>query len=141
MTGARGERRTCAAVTASGAPCRMAPGIGADFCYTHSPERAAERTAARVRGGEATAGPRYFEAPAEPAQLRAVEAAQVLIEGTIHAIQRGGDPSRARAIFAGLRLALVALELGELEARLTALEERLGANDPRAARRQLSITR
>ena len=42
----------CMGVTQSGAACRMAPLVGANFCFTHSPEREADREAARVRGKE-----------------------------------------------------------------------------------------
>ena len=41
--------------------------------------------------------------------------------------------ARSRAIFAGLRLALGALELAELEARITALEQR-HSSEPNADR-------
>lgn len=117
----------------------MAPLVGSDLCFTHSPESQAERDRARQRGGEATSAVRYFDVPAEPDRLRAVEAVQSLIERTIHETRtQANDAGRSRAIFAGLRLALLALAAGDWEARLAALEERFGQLDPRAARRQLS---
>nr|MBA2459970.1 hypothetical protein [Gemmatimonadales bacterium] len=96
----------------------------------------------RQRGGRATATPRRFDVPAEPDRLRAVDAIQALLERTLLETQTlANGEGRSRAIFAGLRLALDALEVGELEARLTALESRLGAGGPRGAGRQLSISR
>jgi hypothetical protein len=125
-------RRPCSATNRRGAPCRMAPVAGSDRCFTHAPEKAPDRAKARRRGGEATRTPHLFKLSAEPATLRDVESVQIVLERTVHetlAQQNGHE--RSRAIGALLMIALKALEVGELEGRLAALEEQLAARGPR----------
>jgi hypothetical protein len=103
---------------------------GERFCYSHSPRTADARAASRRAGGAATATPRRFDVPDLPARLRDVASIQELLEATIaEARLLAGSADRARCIFAGLRLALDALDVGDVEARLTALEARLGGED------------
>jgi hypothetical protein len=112
----------------------MPPLTGSPYCYNHAPERAAERAGARRRGGEATRRPKYFDVPGKPGRLRAVAAVQEVLERTLGETRTlANSEGRSRAIFAGLRLALDALEVGETENRLAALEARLGRTGPSAA--------
>jgi hypothetical protein len=128
------DRRVCRTTTENGAPCRMRPLRGSDYCFNHSPEHSAERDRARQRGGAATRTP----LASAPVWLRTVEAIQELLEEVVADTRmQGNTPDRSRTILAALRIALDAVEKGELEARLTELEERFGKGNPLAARRQL----
>jgi hypothetical protein len=110
----------------------MAPVAGSDRCFTHAPERAQERAKARKRGGQARKTPRLFPLPAKPAKLRDVLSIQAALEQVVHETlaQRNGH-ERSRALGSLLMIALKALETGELEMRLAALEERLATTQPR----------
>ena len=44
-------KRTCAAVTGQGKPCRQAPLLDGEFCFWHDPEHAQEAAEARRLGG------------------------------------------------------------------------------------------
>jgi hypothetical protein len=106
----------------------MAPVAGSDpaRCFNHAPERAPERAKARKRGGEATRTPHLFGLSAEPAALRDVGSVQTVLERTVHeTLAQANGHERSRAIGALLMIALKALEVGELEGRLAALEEQL----------------
>lgn len=50
-----GMRTPCTATTADGNPCPNAALAGGQFCFTHDPDKAAERDEARKRGGQARA--------------------------------------------------------------------------------------
>jgi hypothetical protein len=106
----------------------MAPVAGSDppRCFNHAPEKASDRAKARKRGGEARRTPILFPLGPTPDTLRDVGSIQELLETTVHetrALAPGHE--RSRAIGSLLMLALKALEVGELEARLAALEEQI----------------
>ena len=50
-----GMKTPCSATTADGSPCPNAALAGGQYCYAHEPSKAAERDAARNRGGAARA--------------------------------------------------------------------------------------
>jgi hypothetical protein len=110
----------------------MAPVSGSDQCFTHAPERAQERAKARKRGGQARETPHLYPLPKTPGTLRDVESIQTALEQVVHETlaQRNGH-ERSRAIGSLLMIALKALETGEMESRLRALEERLATMQPR----------
>jgi hypothetical protein len=114
--------------TRAGKPCRMAPVAGSDppRCFNHAPERARDRAEARKRGGEARRTPWLFAIGETPAELRDVASVQRVLEATVletQALPPGHE--RSRAIGSLLMIALRALEVGELEARLAALEQQI----------------
>lgn len=51
MNANRADLQRCAAKTVGGNPCRMRPLRGGRYCWTHDPEEATRRDAARRRGG------------------------------------------------------------------------------------------
>ena len=118
--------RICKGKKDNGEPCRQAPLQGSDFCFWHSPEHAEEAAEARRLGGlrrrkeKITSGAYEFEDLASVAQVRRLlEIAAVDTLGLENSIAR----SRTLAYLA--QVALKALEVGELEDRLAALEESL----------------
>ncbi len=133
-------RRRCRARTRRGEPCRMAPVIGSDHCFTHAPEKARDLAEARKRGGQARQTPRLFELPATPVALRDVVSVQGLLERVVHeTLAQSNGHDRSRALGSLLMIALRTLEAGDLEARIVALETRLAMSSP--ADRSLAISR
>ena len=92
------------------------------WCFVHDPSRGRERAQARKKGGRNRRAPKVKGRPDE-IRLRSVEAVQKLLERTVAdtlAQENSAQRSRTLGYLAGL--ALKALEVGELEERLTALE-------------------
>lgn len=117
----------CQVMTKRGKVCRAAALKGSDYCYMHSPERAGERAAARRLGGQHR-GSHALEASSLPAKVRTVEDVLAVLDYTREELAAldNGIP-RARALIALAGSYLQALEVGELEARLEALEAALPA--------------
>lgn len=130
-----GDQRTCAALTAGGKACRMRPLLGSDYCFTHAPERAAERARTRKLGGRRR---RRVSAEGVPERvpLATVGDAQALLERAARdALMLDLSPDRCRVLVAAVGRALDVFKVGEVETRLAALEEQLGVGDPRPAGR------
>jgi hypothetical protein len=116
----------CEAITTSGEPCQMAPLRGERFCWNHDPAHAADRAAARKRGGRNSSRAGPVGLPVEPVRLRSVEDVRTMLEDVATETMRlANSNQRSRTLAALLGLALRTLEVGELEARLEALEEQL----------------
>lgn len=124
-------RRRCQAIGTGGKPCGMAPIKGGEWCFQHDPSRAVERTEARRKGGQR--GNRARSGPVgEPVPLRTVDQIMTVLEQAAgDAMQLDNSAERCRVLTSLAGQALKALEVGELEARLEALEQR--ANLGRAA--------
>jgi hypothetical protein len=114
----------CEALNQRGERCQAPPLKGSRFCYHHAPELAAERAAARRRGGLRSHGLNP-EAPAPEVRFRAVSDVLRLLEVAGEDILRQ-KPSlaRARALAYLGGVCLKAFELSEIEARVRALENR-----------------
>ena len=120
-----GNGRKCQATTASGNSCKAWAQADSEYCFIHDPSRAKDRAKARKRGGHARK-----DRTADPAH-RQVEITEVgdvlgLLEtGVNDLLKLENSISRARAVGSLAGILLKALEVGELEERLAALEERL----------------
>jgi hypothetical protein len=101
------------------------------YCWSHDPALAAERAAARKRGGTASHSRLTDSLPSQPAvQLRNVTALQSVLEHVVNdELARSPSAQRTRTVVYALTLALKTLEVGEFEQRLTALEQRLGKKE------------
>ena len=130
-------RRTCAAVRADGRPCGAGPQLDRDFCFVHDPERAAEAADARRLGGlrrrrEVTIATAYdLEGLDHTGGIRRV--LDIAVADTL-SLDNGID--RNRTLIAGATAATRLLTVGDLEARVEALEAAL----PRRAARRLPRT-
>ena len=115
----------CEAETKAGTPCKAPALQGEPFCFHHSPTRAAERTAARRRGGLRLHYGR--EGPERPAaRIREVGDVLGLLEvAASDALARKPSVQRARVLVYLSGAALKALESADLEERVAALEARL----------------
>src|SRR5919202_1253775 len=114
------ERRRCKGTTKAGQPCTFPMASESGFCYTHDPDRAAERKEARARGGRNRSNVVWMR-QAAPARLAAVydrlEDALIGVEcGTL-------QPGQASAMAALARAMATIMQVGELEMRVRELEQ------------------
>ena len=117
-------RRQCAFVLRSGQTCRMHPLQNSEFCWAHSPERKKDVQEARRLGGlrrkrESTISGAYqFES------LNSVEGIRrIVLIAVLDALSMENSMSRARTLAYLAQVALRMLEVGDIEARIEALEE------------------
>lgn len=116
------EVNRCQAVTKDGRPCAAQPAAGSDYCAFHDPARAAEIALARKRGGYNRRTPKSTETTG-PERLRSPEDVQALLEEVLANTRlQENSAQRSRTLISLGLAALKALEVGELEERLEALE-------------------
>ena len=118
------ERRQCAGLGPNGEPCRAAPLKDSQYCWVHSPEHAQEAQEARRLGGlrrkrEATISGAYdFES------LETVGGIRRLIEvAVMDTLSMDNSIARSRTLAYLAQVALRALEVGDFEKRIVALEQ------------------
>lgn len=115
-------KESCKYTKQNGEQCR-APRIGdSEYCYWHSPEMAAKRAEARKKGGQnRRVGKRSnhsrYSIKTTDEVVRALE------DALNDAINLENSHARARTIGYLCQISLKALEVGELERRLEALEQ------------------
>lgn len=117
--------KTCQATTKRGQPCQSPAGADG-FCFWHSPARAAERAEARSKGGKARHGRAITYIPGEEGEISLENARDVLklIERAANdALKMERSLSRSRTLGSLAAVALKAVEVTELEARIEALEQ------------------
>jgi hypothetical protein len=116
----------CGAEKLDGTRCTLKPVLGLSRCYSHAPELAEERHAARVKGGLiATRQRTLAPADAPPVSLATAADARHLVEDTIQHVRTGQlAPNAANSVFYGISVALRLAEL-ELSAQVAALEQEL----------------
>lgn len=123
--------RGCKATTKAGKTCNgFAVGDG-DFCFAHSPDRAAERADARRRGGHARHGRKLGTAATGETVVTIATVGDILklLEDTANDLYGlENSISRARALISLAGTATKTLEISEIEKRLEALEQRM--NEP-----------
>ena len=111
----------------------MPPLQGTERCFNHSPDRGRDRAKARKRGGRQRRTPLLFPPPAGPTPLRDVASVQTVLEQVMsETLVQPNSHQRSRTIAALLTVALRTLEVGELEARLAALEALAATASPRS---------
>ena len=114
----------CQATTQDGTPCQAYAVAGSDYCFHHDPARAAERRQARSKGGRARHGRHIGPVgQAEPVALDTMADVAALLQRTINdTLQLENSLRRARTLGYLAGRFIQALEMADLEARLTALE-------------------
>lgn len=118
------SRRTCQTVKGDGGPCRSPPLRDGDFCFTHSPDHGEELAEARRLGGLRRRKERAVSAVYEFEGLQTIgDIRRVLHIAVIDTLRLENSVARARALAYLARVALRAVEMGEHEERLRALEE------------------
>jgi hypothetical protein len=115
----------CKARTTNGAPCKMPAQKGGRYCFTHSPETRAAQAVARKRGGENRHTPHAGNLETIPAQIVTIQDARALLDYVrMELLVMDNGIARNRALIALHDSFIRSLEIGELEARIAALEER-----------------
>jgi hypothetical protein len=113
----------CADTNRAGEPCQMPPLGDSLFCWAHDPSRGADRARARREGGRKRATPTLSTLPEAAPSLRSVPAIQAQLERAYwDSLALPNSAQRSRALGSLLMIAAKLLEVGELEARLEALE-------------------
>jgi len=123
--------RQCRATNKRGEPCAAPALPGSSYCFHHDPTRAAERAAARRKGGKARHGRKIAQSDV------AVDLSLVDVSDVMALLERGvrdlmgleNSIGRARALSSLASVALKALETGAIEERLAALEAELGTQN------------
>ena len=119
------ERGKCQAQKADGTPCR-GTARPSGFCTFHDPELAQKRAEARRAGGRSRSRGAAVLPDAEDLPARTIGDVTALLAVTINDVRTGRVDSRiANAIGYLSSVLLRALQDGELETRLAALETRL----------------
>lgn len=120
---AAGTRR-CNAITDGGQPCRAAPLRGEPFCFWHHPDHADEAAEARRLGGLRRRREVTLQGAYEFEGLETVPQIRRLLElAVLEALALDNSIARVRALGSLAQVALRALDVGELEERLSALED------------------
>jgi hypothetical protein len=114
--------KRCKAKTSKGKPCNV-PASESGFCFTHDPDRVAERAAARRLGGfnRRTAARVSGD---EPIKIEGMADVLKLINAVIADVwQLDNSPARGRVMLSCADTAIKALTMTDLEARIAALEQ------------------
>jgi hypothetical protein len=120
------SKPSCAALNAEGEPCGMSRLHDSDFCYIHDPRKAKERAESRRKGGLNRLQALDGHTPREAVAIGAVsDVLRLLEEGAADLLAMKPGERRARALSYLSLSILRALEVGGIEDRLAALEERL----------------
>lgn len=109
----------CAGQRKDGTTCRAAALPGSRFCFAHDPARAAQRAAARAKGGRNRAQIVRLRGLVPPRLIAVFDA----LEAALTEVHDGALDPRAAGAMASLAKAMVSvLQAGELEERVRQLE-------------------
>lgn len=114
----------CSATNRRGQPCAMAAQRDREFCFIHDPAKARDRAEARRLGGRRRQTTRGAAPPESVSLRRVAEILELLETVTVDTLRQENSAQRSRAVVALAGLALKAVEVGELEERVAALEAR-----------------
>ena len=118
----------CKALRKDGLPCGGWASSEGDFCFAHDPAKAKERAAARRLGGQRRrrgSDPSFGEAM-QARQFRDLDDMEALLESMIkQSLKLDNSVSRNRAVGYLVGQWCAIREVGELEARLVVLEQKI----------------
>ena len=118
------ELASCRFQKPNGEPCQATPMRGENFCFWHSPEHAEEAAEARRLGGLRRRKERITQGAYDFDGLEDVTKIRRLLEiAVVDTLALESSIARSRALAYLAQMALRALEVGELEDRIDALEE------------------
>jgi hypothetical protein len=119
--------RACSFEMPDGRACRAAPLHGESFCFWHSPDTADELTEARRMGGLHRRKKRTVATIYGFGGLRSIEDNQGLLETiAVETLGLENSIARNRALTAIVATGAKLIELGDLAARIAAIEATLG---------------
>lgn len=117
---------TCKAKTSNGQPCKAAALKGSRYCFTHDPANGQARAKARKLGGQRNRTPHNGQADQLPQAVTTVqEAIKILDYALAETIPLENSIARSRVLIALVAGYVQALQAGETEQRLAALETAL----------------
>ena len=117
-------RRQCAFCFPSGVPCRMHPLRDSQFCWSHSPEHAQEAQEARRLGGQRRKKEVMLSGAYDLEGIDNIPGIRRVLEiAVMDTISQENNLSRNRTLGYLMQVALKAMEAGETDERLTALEQ------------------
>ena len=126
------RRDGCCGETRDGSPCGMARLAGSEYCFAHDPRRGRDRAKARVKGGRNRRTAHGSTPPGTAPALRSVAAIQGELERVVFdTLLMPNSSQRNRTVGYLVGFALRAVEIGEIEERLAALESMVGRGGPR----------
>lgn len=124
-------RRRCEQLLPDGRPCRATPLRDQSFCFWHSPETEEQADEARRLGGIRRRREKAIAGAYDFAGLQSVESIRRLLElVTLDTLSLENSIARTRAVTSIASTATKLLEVGELEARLAALESAVRSTLP-----------
>jgi hypothetical protein len=113
----------CHGKTKNGSACKMPPLKGTRYCFTHNPETRTAQAQARKLGGYNTHTPHAGNAESIPSDIQTIAQARGIITYTLaELLVMDNSIPRARALLSAFDSFVKAFEIGELEARIAALE-------------------
>jgi hypothetical protein len=119
--------RNCRAENEKGEPCRQAPLQDGEFCFWHSPGHAEEAAEARRLGGLRRRKEKAVSGAYDIEGLESVGAIRRLLEiAVLDTLSLENSVARSRTLAYLAQAALKALEVGEFQERLRALEAAVG---------------
>ncbi len=129
--------RNCKEETAKGEPCRQAPLQDGDYCFWHDPEHKSDAAEARRLGGLRRRREKTVAGAYDIEGLETVEQVRRLIEiAVLDTLGLENSIARSRTLAYLSQIALKALEVGDFQERLQALEAALGPRLQPAGKRR-----
>ena len=129
--------RACKATATDGSPCRANPLQDSDYCLMHDPEHAEEMQEARRLGGLRRRREKVTQDAYSVGDLEDVgEVRRLLQIAVLDTLSLENSIARSRTLADLSQVALKALEVGELEERLKALETTVQPRAPAKAGRR-----
>ena len=130
-------KRSCAAKNERREPCRQPPLRDGEHCFWHDPAHADEATEARRLGGLRRRREKAVEGAYDIEGLEDVPAIRRLIEvAVLDTLSLENSIARSRTLAYLSQVALKALEVGEFEERLRALEATVAPREPVKGKRR-----
>jgi len=129
--------RACTFVKQGGSPCRAPPQLESEFCFAHDPAHAEEMQEARRLGGLRRRKEKAVQGAYDIGDLEDVgEVRRLLQIAVLDTLSLENSIARSRTLAYLSQVALKALEVGELEERLKALETTVQPRVPANAGRR-----
>ncbi len=128
---------SCRAVKDGGQPCRAPRLRDSDFCFWHSPEHADEAAEAQRLGGLRRRKEKAVATAYELQGLDSVPNVRRLVEiAVLDTLALENSVARSRTLAYLAQVALKALEVGEFEERLDALERLVAPRQAKVGKRR-----
>jgi hypothetical protein len=129
--------RACKAVKEDRSPCRAPPLTDSEFCLVHDPAHADEMAEARRLGGLRRRKEKAVQGAYDVGDLENVGEVRRLIQiAVMDTLSLENSVARSRTVAYLAQVALKALEVGEFEERLKALEATVAPREPVKGKRR-----